>query len=354
MAKRTVSTDQYRHFGAYERLRSALLEDAGHERLEKPLAFWVMPTDRRLPVAFLDRKLRSILACTLSELHETPGIGQKKIGGLLTLLQRALQSGPPQADFGLANGNRKRRGRATPSGFDPSVVSEELWAQWRETAKRCDVGGLTLGYLAPTLQSLPTVIWDTPLSEYMELTLSEIRGLKTHGSKRVQAILEVFCGVHEALSTTTLQEHIEISLRPKFISPVLKWILDVLSSGESPSATELHDNIAKPFLKQIDVDLGKQIARLAASRVSLNRNAPTVRKQAERLGVTRARVYQLLDDCAKAMDIRWPEGRWLLVPLGSRLAMAEDVDALGGYRSLYDLFYPSDRSAMRELDMVHA
>ena len=36
------------------------------------------------------------------------------------------------------------------------------------------------------------VIWNTPLGAYTHFTLGEIRAMKTHGEKRVRAILEVF------------------------------------------------------------------------------------------------------------------------------------------------------------------
>ena len=96
----------------------------------------------------------------------------------------------------------------------------------------------------------------------------------------------------------------------------------------------------------------KQVAKLAATRVSLNPNAPTVRTQAKRMDVTRARIYQLLEDCAKVMDVRWPEGRWLLMTLGSRVALSDNVEALGQYRSIRDLFYPQERNVVVENAVV--
>ena len=33
------------------------------------------------------------------------------------------------------------------------------------------------------------------------------------------------------------------------------------------------------------------------------------------MGVTRARVYQLLEDCARVMDVRWPDGKTQLARL---------------------------------------
>ena len=350
MAKKAVTSEQYRHFGAYERLRRLLLEEPDHERLEKPLAYWVLPSDRRLPMAFLDVRLRDLLSRSLDELMATPGVGQKKIGGLISLLKRALRSSSVDTDFGMEEeGEKRRRGRSpvTGVGFDPAVVSEELWSRWRDTVRRCGITTYTLGRLSPSLQSLPTVIWHTRLAEYVDLTLEEIRSLRTHGEKRVQAILEVFCGVHEALATATLQDHLEIVLQPKFVPSIAHWVGAALDSQTAPSAEELHDHLAKPLLGQVEIDLGKQIAKLASARVSLSRNAPSVRTQAKKMGVTRARVYQLLDDCGKVMAVRWPEGRWLLAPMGSQLAQAEDVEALGLYRAILDLFFPQERAAER-------
>lgn len=350
MAKKAVTSEQYRHFGAYERLRKALQEEPDHERLDRPLAYWVLPSDRRLPMAFLEYRLRDLLSRSLEDLLATPGVGQKKIGGLITLLKRALRSSPLDTDFGLeGEGERRRRSKkvSTGAGFDPAVVSEELWSRWRDTVKRCGITSYSLGKLSPSLQSLPTVIWHTKLGEYVDLTLEKVRNLRTHGEKRVHAILEIFCGVHEALATATLQDHLEIVLQPKFVPRISQWVAAALGAKEAPSAEELRDNLAKPLLAQIDVDLGKQIAKLASARVSLSRNAPSVRTQAKRMGVTRARVYQLLDDCGKVMEVRWPEGRWLLAPMGSQLAQAEDVEALGLYRAILDLFYPQVRAAER-------
>jgi hypothetical protein len=58
--------------------------------------------------------------------------------------------------------------------------------------------------------------------------------------------------------------------------------------------------------------------------------------------VTRARVYQLLEDCAKVMDVRWPEGRWLFAPLASRFGTS-DPETIGLVHGIVDLFFPADR-----------
>jgi hypothetical protein len=346
MARKTLSNDRYRLVGTYERLRKSLLEQPDSDRLDKALSYWVLPTDRRLPIAFLDRTLRDLLSRPLDELMATPGVGQKKILGFFDLLKRALKSTTPDAPFGLSGSEgTKRTQKPAAAEFDSSIVSESLWTSWCDTVHRYGLGPEKLGRLAPTLQALPTVIWHSRLEEYADRSLAEIRGLKTHGEKRVHAILEVFCTVHEALATATLQENLDIVLVPRFVPPLSRWLMETLNEPQLPDAEEVHRRVVKPMIAQVKIDLGEQVAQLAAARLCLDNNAPSVKQQAETIGVTRARIYQLLDDCAKVMDVRWPEGRWILAPLATRFG-ASDPETIGLLHGTCDLFYPSERPAM--------
>jgi hypothetical protein len=236
-----------------------------------------------------------------------------------------------------------KRAKPAPShGFDASVVSESLWTQWCETVNRYGIGPEKLGRLAPSLQALPTVIWHSRLEEYADRSLADIRSLKTHGEKRVHAILEVFCTVHEALATATLQENIDVVLLPRFIPPLTRWLMEIVAQPDLPPADELHNRIVRPMINQIKIDLGDQVAGLAAARLCLDENAPSVKQQAEAIGVTRARIYQLLEDCGKVMDVRWPEGRWLFAPLSTRFG-SSDPETIGLVHGIIDLFYPPER-----------
>lgn len=345
MARKAVSNDRYRLVGTYERLRKHLLELPDDGRLDKALSYWVLPTDRRLPIAFLDRTMRDLIARPLEELMGTPGVGQKKILGFFDLLKRASKATLPDAPFGLS-GDSPKRTQTQPecNGFDSSIVSESLWASWCETVKRHGMGKEKLGELAPSLQTLPTVIWHSRLEDYAERSLAEIRGLKTHGEKRVHAILEVFCTVHEAISTATLQENIDVVVVPRFVPKLSRWLLEAIAEPELPSVDELRQHVVKALIKQIRIDLGDQVAELASARLSLDPNAPSVKQQADAIGVTRARVYQLLEDCAKVMEVRWPEGRWLLAPLATRFGGA-DPETIGLLHGIIDLFYPPEKLA---------
>src|SRR3954469_16200616 len=347
MARKAISNDRYRLIGSYERLRKSLVERPDDGRLDKALSYWVLPTDRRLPIAFLDRPLRELLSQPFDDLMSTPGVGHKKILGFFDLLKRASKATAPDAPFGLSSPESAKRQKAPvpTGGFDASIVSESLWSLWSETVLRYGLGPEKLGRLAPTLQSLPTVIWHSRLEEYAGRSLADIRSLKTHGEKRLHAILEVFCAVHEALATATLQENIDVIMVPRFVPPITRWLMNIVAEPDLPPVDELHKHIVKPMINQIKIDLGDQVAGLAASRLCLDENSPSVKQQAETIGVTRARVYQLLEDCAKVMDVRWPEGRWLFAPLATRFGTS-DPETIGLIHGIIDLFYPSERPAV--------
>jgi hypothetical protein len=347
MARKAISNDRYRLVGTYERLRKNLIDRPDDGRLDKALSYWVLPTDRRLPIAFLDRPLRALLAQPFDELIATPGVGHKKILGFFDLLKRAAKASAPDTPFGLSSlDTLRKQPKTTPTGgFDASVVSESLWSQWCETVRRYGLGHEKLGRLAPSLQSLPTVIWHSRLDEYVDRSLADIRSLKTHGEKRLHAILEVFCTVHEALATSTLSENIDLVIVPRFIPPITRWLMEAVSRPDLPPVDEIHQHVVKPMVHQVKIDLGDQVAGLAATRLCLDENAPSVKQQAETIGVTRARVYQLLEDCAKVMDVRWPEGRWLFAPLASRFGTS-DPETIGLVHGIVDLFFPADRGGL--------
>jgi hypothetical protein len=299
--------------------------------------------------------LRDLLSLPLDDLMGTPGVGHKKILGFFDLLKRAAKATSAEVPFGLSSDSAKHAQKpADTSGFDASVVSESLWDSWCETVKRYGMGPEKLGRLAPSLQALPTVIWHSRLEEYLDRSLADIRGLKTHGEKRVNAILEVFCTMHEALATATLQENVDVVIVPRFIPPLTRWLMEAVQQPELPSVEELHKHLVKPMVRQIKIDLGDLVAGLAAARLRLDDNAPTVKQQAETIGVTRARVYQLLEDCAKVMEVRWPEGRWLLAPLATRFG-SSDPETIGLVHGIIDLFFPSEKAALAaESDREHA
>lgn len=351
---KVTSVEDYKIVSSFQSLRKTLLDKKFADRLEKPLAYWAMPNDRRLPLAFLGRTIKDLLATPFEELSATPGIGQKKISSLVKLLSRATKDHPPAVPFGLAELSEVKKAAEKPrrdrAGFDPAIVSEALWSQWRETVRLHQMGSEKLGRLAPSLQALPTVIWHTPLEYYVDSSVGEIRQLKTHGEKRVRVVLEVFSIVNEAYSNIRTDSHLAVRLIPKFVLPIERWIAQTWDSGVVPNPDEVVAHLTMPLLDQLHIDTGDTIYHLACGRLGVECDSQSVREQAKSMGLTRARVYQLLEDCAKVMDVRWPEGGQLLHCLDAKLrASATPEDDVRLLHDTIELFYPSKHKTMDDV-----
>lgn len=309
-----VSARDHQLIKSFESIRDTLLKDRFRERLSKPLAYWALPNDRRLPLAFLDRSIGDLINTPLDELCATPGIGHKKIHSLVTLLVRATQDQPPAtpSEFSALAANGDRNLRLDPShSFNAVLVSEALWSQWTSVVREMNLGDEKIGRVADSLNAMPTVIWTRHLGEYENLTLAKIRSLRTHGEKRVRCVLQVFHKVFE----TTLRHgdqgsaHLRRQLGSQRIVAVSEWLQQHKHAVEIPTAKEVADRLAEPILRQIETDCGPTVHQIASQRLGIECEAMSVRAQAQTMGVTRARIYQLLDDCNKVLEVRWPDGK---------------------------------------------
>jgi hypothetical protein len=302
-----------------------------------------------LPLAFLGDTVREVLETPFPELIATPGVGQKKIASLLNLLNR-IATAPmpdPQAGLPVVKEVSPSGVLAIPPGdpgFDAAQVPEALWEQWRASIVRHNLGQETLGRFARSLQDLPRVVWSTPLETYTKLRLSDIRSLKTHGEKRVRVIVEIFGVLHRMLGSTAPVDYLRVQLWPKFIKPIDAWITEVLNRDLQPDAKEIRRSFVEPLMAQVRIDAGDTIARLAEGRLGLVSNAGSVRQAAKRMGLTRARVYQLLNEVSAIMAVRWPEGHLLVTALRDRLhEPGRDDRDLEMFDTAVDLFFPSRR-----------
>lgn len=348
---RTSAVVDFQLLAQFQRLRDSLLDDRFASHWERPLAYWALPNDRRLPLAFMDRSIRNLLETPFDELHSTPGVGQKKIRSMVELLGRAVNDEPHDqpSESELPQPAAKV---VAPVGenFDPSTVSESTWAEWRESIKRNELEGAPLGRFARSLLDLPKVLWQTDLGTYTELTLGEIRRLKTHGEKRVHVLLEIFHDLHRVVSMIGPQTELSVSIRPRFASQLEAWIASALISDEPPSASELHENFIVPLVAQTRIDTGESMAELVELRLGIKGELHSVRQVADQLGLTRARVYQMMADLAAVMQVRWPEGQSLVHEM---VLWLNAVKPEGDYRSflaLAEVFFPAKRSHEESLD----
>jgi hypothetical protein len=341
------SADDVKLAASLRQVCDQLMADPHSERLKRPLAFWVLPGDRRLPLAFLGRTIGELARSSFQELASTPGVGHKKMAALVNLLSRAATSDPVEYPT-LPNSDLVgdvSAASADPDHFDPALVSEIVWGQWRETVRAHQIGHEKLGRLAPSLQSLPTVIWDSPLSFYLDKTLGEIRELKTHGEKRVQAVLEVFHSVFRMLAFVG-QSGLAVLLKPRLIAGVQDWMTEARQREVVPDVEEVVARLVEPLMMQLETDVGTTVCKLARGRLGVGAPHKSVRQQSRELGLTRARIYQLLEDCHRTMSIRWPEGKRHLDEFSQRMdelyAPADIANLLGTLRELlYPLKYDS-------------
>ena len=212
---------------------------------------------------------------------------------------------------------------------------------------RHGLAGESLGRFAPSLQNMTRVVWNTPLGVYTSSTLAEIRAMKTHGEKRVGAILEVFHVAHTLVAGMGTRDHLVVRIVPRLIDRVEQWTGQALQRPGIPSRQETFADFVQPLLEQIRIDAPQQVYAMAETRLGVNGPLTSVRQVVRTMGLTRARVYQLLNEINDIMMVRWPMGRHQVHELREKYA-AETADSDGTpdlrqFHAAVELFYPGSR-----------
>jgi hypothetical protein len=232
------------------------------------------------------------------------------MNSLLQLLDRALHGEELESDAVVADGASVvtdwTGGDAAPASAlgDPSNISEVTWAKWRKVVAEHGLGEQPLGRFAHNLHDLPRVIWAAPLSTYAALTLDEIRRLKTHGEKRVRAVVTIFGRLYSHLVTGRGL----VDVTPRNVDGVDAWLEEVLADGGLPTYEALRMQFVTPLVEQIRLDAGEGTANLVLGRLGWEGQKLSVRRAAMKLRLTRARIYQLLEDAETVIAVRWPTG----------------------------------------------
>lgn len=344
------SAEEVQIIGQYEGLRTILLSDAYRDHLDRPLAYWALPADRRLPLAFLGRTLRELLNTPFETLSASPGIGQRKLASFVTLLARAANTDPTGLPADLRQVQTPAAAHADEAdanGLQFDAVSEVVWDHWRTSVVRHGLGGEKLGRFAPSLRHMTRVIWNRSLGEYANQSLAQIRALKTHGEKRVRAVLSVFHSLHALVAQMGTQRHLVVRIVPRLIDQIERWVERTLQTPGVPTEEELFENYTRPLLEQVRVDANDQLVRLAEIRLGLNADVTSVRQVARQMSLTRARVYQLLNEINDIIVVRWPNGRHLTYELLDKLQLDSaglpSPPDLRQFTAAVELFYPGSR-----------
>lgn len=357
-------------FSSFELVRRKRQGDKYVARLEKPLAYWVLPSDRGLPRIFLDKPLNELIGTPFRVLSATPGVGTKKISNLVRLLQRAAEDDPGY-DFESTKFSVPKSATHTlelkaamdnvvvdrameqelSRNFNADRISPSLWETWIATVQASGVGAEPLGKVTRSLGDLPNVMWTTPLSFYMSKSLDEIRNLRGLGKKKVSAILEIVFELQRVLKSMPLEDVSSVELKAPSISKIEVYIAQINSNSLVPSREDLIENIASPLLEQIILDTGEIEHRIAMLRSGIKGPVASIRSIARSVNVSRARIYQLLETISMVMSVRWPEGKPLLSELRNEFSYANpDGPEAVLMSSLVTLFYPENRDLESDID----
>ena len=306
----------------YDELREELLKDEYSLHQDTQLAFWALPKEQKLPHALIGCKLGELLKKSFDELLRTPTIGEKKFKSILTLLERAKNAkaedisnslSPPKADTSLLEDSDE---------ISIDSISEIQWRRWQAIILDKGLANEPLGRLCPTLSKLTRPIWNNLLSEYCQITLSEVREMRTHGEKRVESILEIFRYVCSIVGEMKSSGH-RVQLVPERIADVETWGLRTLSKPDMPNSEEIKDNYILPLLGQLEIDSTEnKIRQISENRIGLHGEVISLRQAARKLGMARARIYQLLDEINDILTVRWPNGWWITSLLRNKLPSA--------------------------------
>ena len=356
-----IHIGEHRLGAQFLELRDTLQSPKYRRHLEKRLAFWVTRTDRRLPIALLGRTLKEILDIPLVEILQFPSIGEKKFAVLVSLLQRVV--GTSGTDIPVLDAvdsvpviTVARTGDLDSNSW--TNLSEFEWNHWQKAVLEQGLANEKLGRLCDSLVNLPKVLWNKPLDTYCRVSLDELRGMKTHGEKRIHAILKLFHDIYEVSSNFKNVPHLRINMSLYWAGEVKNWLRKSFVKSALPQKEEVLENLIMPLLGQLRRDSSPSVVRLAESRLGIDGQIASVRQVAKDMHLARARVYQLMNEISDIMFVRWPEGGPLVGKLRDR-CIHEVIDT--GDTTLHEqfiaaaeLFFPAGNDAVALDDDVNS
>lgn len=349
-----IPLGEHRLGAQYLELRETLRLPQYSRHLEKRLAFWVSPSDRRLPIVLLGRTVQEILEMSLEELLRYPSIGEKKFSVLVALLARVANTSeiklpsleqPLVSDLlNIPSSEGENSSTFINRESQWNNVSEFEWNHWQQVVLEQGLENEVIGHLCNSLEEMPRVLWNKPLSTYCHVSLDELRAMKTHGERRIHAILHLFHDIYEVASKFNGVPRLKIRMSLRWTDDVQLWMSDILAKNRFPEYDTILERFVNPCLAQLRVDSAEGVVQLAEFRLGLSGPITSVRQVAKDMGLARARVYQILGQISEIMSVRWPEGKPLVHQLRDK-CIYEMIDCPTSsahelFMSAAELFYP--------------
>jgi hypothetical protein len=244
----------------FDQLAEELRRPEKAARCRRPLADWTSISDRSVPFVLLDRSVAEVVRNGFDDAAAKPGVGVKKLAGLIALLQRVAVSDEveplPAADPLLP----------VRSVFDPTAarlrhnarvhtpLREIDWDAWRRLLHQRKLVDHPIGRYLGRLRDLPAIMWRKPVRYYAGCTLPQLFALPQHGNRRVAAVADTFRRLAEASDAIP---SVAVG-RPPVVLRLL-YRLDELQRPELVRRRSVGE-LRQLLLQQIESDLGPQAA----------------------------------------------------------------------------------------------
>ena len=132
------------------------------------------------------------------------------------------------------------------------------------------------------------------------------------------------------------QDHLVVRIFPRRIDQVEQWIGRALQTPGVLDHGGTFEHVVSPMLEQVRTDATRQIASLAENRLGISgTDHQRPARHSRAMGLTRARVYQLLNEINDIMAVRWPNGRHQMYELREKLvAESEPMESAARPRAV--------------------
>ena len=319
--------------------------------LRRPFGSWVSTADSHLPQSFLHRPLGEILAAPFAELARVPGVGVRRIEKVLGVLERAHREALAEKEPAATPASSSRV--PPPAPFLTESLGAVEWRNWCGLLRAHRMEHDALGQYAGSLSDLPQGVWASPLNEYCDLTLFELR--YKLAPKAFEQILALIAEIVRALRESPPDLPFATRFTPVPIRDASAWIRAVLRYEAIPGTASIRAGFLEPLLTLFGNDLGADAVAMLRRRIGVDGPPETLERIAIDAGLTRERVRQITARAFEVLRIRWPEGRVLVGEAYGLFRAATGVaEQLALFRAVIEAMFDPGDTLGATLDAVLA
>ena len=352
------------------------------ERLvDRPLSIWTLPSDRHLPSALIQMSLRTILEMSFEQLDSIRGVGTTRVEKLIQVVDRALSQlekatgvtgpdgidritndekfGTHEADASETDGGdrslsfRETRFDSPQKAYSDVTLDLETWQKLTSSIREHGFEWQPIGRFANSLNDLPRGLWGEPLEKFVSLPMQSLLNTPGLGDSKVSSIIQIIIELANSIRSCDPNTHFRFQVYPASINRITNWINQVLASNTVPDVLSLSQHFVMPLLKQIELDLGIQVAEMVERRLGANGVPQTLQEVAEEFQLTRERIRQITLRVPEVMQIRWPEGKHLFDDFFEKFHNDDSAtEQVGLVRRTLDLFFNIDVPERETMDSI--